>query len=187
MPKTDLEQRLARIADQCEIRDVLYQYCRGIDRYDFDLVRSCYHPDATDSHGEYEGGVDGFIAHCQAQLPRFERTVHFLGNILIEIDPQRPHLARSEAYCIAHHRLRASGRTGRPARDFAVYLRYVDDFALRDGSWRIRRRVCVFDYTRMDEVSPSTYAFGPDFPMGQRSKQDAIYAPLADEDATTAT
>ncbi|WP_268959227.1 nuclear transport factor 2 family protein [Paraburkholderia elongata] len=47
--------------DKAEIREVHTRYCRGIDRMDFDLVRSCYHPDAIDRHGAYEGGVEGFI------------------------------------------------------------------------------------------------------------------------------
>ncbi|MEY3566868.1 MAG: hypothetical protein RLZ19_882, partial [Actinomycetota bacterium] len=37
------------------IRDVVYRYARGVDRRDFDLVRSCYHPDATDDHGPFTG------------------------------------------------------------------------------------------------------------------------------------
>ena len=30
-------------------------------RRDMDMVRSCYHPDATDAHGHYNGDVEGFI------------------------------------------------------------------------------------------------------------------------------
>ena len=41
------DARLARLADRLEIRDVVYRYCRGIDRREYDLVRSCYHHDAV--------------------------------------------------------------------------------------------------------------------------------------------
>ena len=53
----DLETLLAKQ----EIGDVIYRYARGIDRLDFDLVRSCYHPDAVDDHGAFKGNVDEFI------------------------------------------------------------------------------------------------------------------------------
>jgi hypothetical protein len=39
------------------IERVLTSYSRGVDRFDFDLVRSCYWPDGTDDHGSFSGGV----------------------------------------------------------------------------------------------------------------------------------
>ncbi len=83
---------------------MLYRYCRGIDRRDYELVRSCYHPDATDDHGGYQGGVDGFIDYIKAGLPRFEQTMHMIGNIPIDIDGD---VAQSEAYTLAFHRVPA--------------------------------------------------------------------------------
>jgi hypothetical protein len=161
------------LAAKDEIRDVLYRYCRGVDRCDYALIRSCYHPDASDDHGEYVGGVDGFIAHCEANLHRFERTMHFLGNILIEVDLDAGR-ARSEAYAVAHHHLRASRE--KPERDFDAYLRYVDDFEQRDGEWRIAARVCAFEWTRMDPVAECPYAFGETFHRGRRDGGDVVFA-----------
>jgi hypothetical protein len=161
-----------------EIRDVLYRYCRGVDRCEYDLIRSCYHPDATDHHGEYVGGVDGFIAHCEANLGRFERTMHLLGNILIEVDADGTR-ARSEAYAIAYHHLRAGH--GKPERDFVVHLRYVDDFEQRHGEWRIAARVCVFEWARMDPVGETPYVIGESFHRGRRDGGDVVFtASLAD-------
>lgn len=162
------------LAAKDEIRDVLYRYCRGVDRCDYELIRSCYHPDATDDHGEYVGDVDGFVAHCAANLGRFERTMHFLGNILIEVAADGTR-ARSEAYAVAHHHLRA-GSTGKPERDFTVHLRYVDDFERRDGAWRIAARVCVFEWARMDAVAESPYAFAETSHRGRRDGGDVVFA-----------
>lgn len=36
---------------------------------DLDLIRSCYHPDAIDDHGDYVGGVDGFIEYARETCP----------------------------------------------------------------------------------------------------------------------
>ena len=50
-----------RVADRLQIQDLIYRWCRSIDRLDFDAMRSVFHPDATDTHGAYDGGVDGLI------------------------------------------------------------------------------------------------------------------------------
>lgn len=51
--------------------------------------------------------VDKFICHVASTIVAFEATLHFLGNILIEIDEDQ---ARSEAYAMAlHRRLNPSG------------------------------------------------------------------------------
>jgi ketosteroid isomerase-like protein len=162
---------IERVADESAIREVVYRYCRGIDRRQFDLVRSCYHPDATDDHGAYKGGVDGFIEHCQAGLSRYERTMHFIGNLLIEVDGDQ---AKSEAYTIAYHRL--SPREERPARDHIVAFRYLDRFERRGGQWRIRERICVFDWTRTDPV-PKGWDFVPGFVRGMDSGADRAMKP----------
>ena len=135
--------------DEHEIRNVLYRYCRGIDRRDYDLVRSCYHPDATDDHGGFQGDVYGFIDYIKAGLPRFEQTMHMIGNILIELDGD---VARSEAYTLAFHRVPAS--TTKPTRDYTVGLRYMDRFERRDARWAIADRVCVFSFQRIDPCDP---------------------------------
>jgi hypothetical protein len=165
------QDRLQRLLAVQDVRDVVYRYCRGVDRCDYDMIRSCYHADAVDDHGEYIGGVDGFIAHVEANLGRFERTMHFVGNVLVDVNGSR---ARSEAYTIAYHRLRA-GRD-KPKRDFLVGLRYVDDFENRNGGWRIARRVCVFEWSRMDPVLQSRFEFGDTHVRGQRNHDDVVFA-----------
>jgi hypothetical protein len=127
----ELDPRLTALIDQQEIRDVIYRYCRGIDRREYDLVRSCYHPDATDDHGDFRGNVDEFIAYVASNLPRYERTMHFIGNVLVEVSGDA---ARAESYLVAYHRLPPS--SSKPERDFVVNLRYVDDFQRRSGGWR---------------------------------------------------
>jgi hypothetical protein len=169
--ETRLDTRLTQLLAQQDIRNVLYRYCRGIDRRDYELVRDCYHPDATDDHGEYRGDLDGFIDHITATLPRFERTMHFLGNILVEVDGNR---ARSEAYAIAYHRLAANDR--KPVRDFVVGFRYVDDFEERaGGDWRIANRICAFEWSRLDPVADSRFELGPSFVRGAPAPDDVVF------------
>ena len=59
-----------------EIREVILRYARGIDRMDFDLVSACYHPDAYDDHGTFQGNVPDFIRKCYPVKNRYSLFYH---------------------------------------------------------------------------------------------------------------
>lgn len=134
--------------DQAEIRNLHMRYCRGVDRMDWELVRSCYHPDATDDHGGYSGGIDGFMEWVAGALARFESTTHFTGNQLVEVDGDG---AWAEHYALVTHRCAAAD--GQPAADLIVNVRYVDRVERRDGEWKIAKRVVLADSDRLDVVN----------------------------------
>lgn len=138
---------LQTLRDEAAIRKVHLRYCRGIDRLDWELIRSCYHPDATDDHGGYSGGIDGFIEWLQAGLPRFERTMHFTGNQLVEVQGDS---AWAEHYATAHHRLPASADVA--ACDLVINIRYIDRMERRDGEWRIAQRTVIDEGQRVHPV-----------------------------------
>lgn len=162
----------SRYDDEHEIRNVLYRYCRGVDRRDFDMVRACYHADATDDHGNFVGNVDEFIAFITKGLQRYEQTMHVISNVLIETDGD---IARSEAYVLAFHRVPAS--TTKPARDYTVGLRYVDRFERRDGRWAIADRVCAFSFQRVDPCDPPM-EWMPEWTVSEPSPDDIICRPF---------
>jgi ketosteroid isomerase-like protein len=139
---------LQRLVDEAAIRRLHLEYCRGIDRRDWDLVRSCYHPDAIDYHGPFTGGVEQFIEWGKQFTDAVESTTHFVGNQLIDVDGD---VAWHEAYCRAYHRLRAT--PGTPALDWIVNLRYLDRMERRDGVWKIADRLVVHDSDRRDLVA----------------------------------
>jgi hypothetical protein len=135
-----------------DIRNVVLRYCRGVDRMDRDLVRSCYHDGATDSHGSFEGDVEGFIDWVWRVLQRYDMTMHLIGNVLVEVDGDDPDRARCESYGIAFHRTENGAAEGNLTTGF----RYVDRFARRPVApggtpeWRIERRVAVTEWARAD-------------------------------------
>jgi 3-phenylpropionate/cinnamic acid dioxygenase small subunit len=153
------------------IRDVVLRYCRAVDRRDYEGVRACYHPDATDHHGSYHGGVDGFVDRIRVELPKCERTFHVVANILV--DRVTDDSARCESYALAYHRL--PPRDDRGPRDRVVALRYLDRFERRDGEWRIAERTCLCEWTRTDLV-PAGWDFGPEFDRGVPGPDDPIFA-----------
>ena len=156
------------LIDQAAIRDLHLRYCRGVDRLDWALVRSCYHDDATDDHGGYSGGVDGFMAWVAPALARFESTQHFTGNQLVEVDGDT---AWAEHYALVTHR-RAAG-PDEPAADLVVAVRYVDRIERRNGEWRIARRVVIVDFDRLDPVGSSW--LGGNAEPGRRDRSDYSY------------
>lgn len=151
-----------------EIADVIHRYARGIDRIDMDLVRSCYHPDAYDDHGSMKGNVDEFIAGAEQFLPKFVATMHFMGNMLIDLDGD---VARAETYAVAYHREQLADGSG---RDDIWGIRYVDRFEKRDGNWLIAYRVVAQEWRRVDPVPAGRVRGGGPGMWGTRDGNDAI-------------
>lgn len=162
------DDRVAELLAKQDIADVIHRYARGIDRMDWDLVRSCYHPDAYDDHGAMKGTVEEFIADGAAFLPKFVATMHFMGNMLIEVDGD---VARAETYAIAYHREELADGAG---RDDVWGIRYVDRFEQRDGRWAIAHRVVAQEWRRVDPVPAGRVRGGGPGLWGTRDGNDAI-------------
>jgi hypothetical protein len=160
---------LHRLLDEADIRRVLQRYSRAIDRMDWELLRSCYHPGAVDEHGSFHGPVDEFVDWVRPRLEEYDWTKHFLGNQLIELDGD---VAWSETYCLAFHRVPAAD--GRPPLDRLVSVRYVDRFERRDGEWRIAHRVTVYEPGRIDPVVEEPQ-LSPTHAVFTRDRSDHAY------------
>jgi len=163
---------LQRLLDKDEIRDAMSRYARGVDRGDWDLVRSAYHPDAHDNHSDYSGGVDGFIEWLEKRFTGVDNSMHFLGNSLIEF--AGPDLALVETYYVSR-RLRSftdeerhmAGPNDAMARE--SWGRYVDRFERRNGEWRVAHRTVV------SEAASSSIAYGGKAPVpGSKGRRDAL-------------
>jgi len=143
-----MDETLQRLADRVAIQDCLARYARGVDRGDWDLVRSAYHPDAWDAHGDYKGGIDGLIAWLEHRFAGVDNSMHLLGNCLIEF-AGADH-AFVETY-FGSSRLRPptdAERAGLQAEDMLcreAWGRYADRFERRDGQWRVAHRVVVIE------------------------------------------
>jgi hypothetical protein len=127
------------------IADVLARYCRGIDRRDEVLVRSCFHLDATDDHGTGPRSLDDFLVWCFELLATYDSTFHLLGQSTFEFRTDSE--AVVETYGIASHRK----ADGPDHRNLVTGFRYVDTLIDHDG-WRIARRVAITDWSRVDRA-----------------------------------
>jgi hypothetical protein len=163
-----MKKTIDEVVAEAAIRSVQISYCRAIDRMDFDLLRTCFHPDATADYGFFSGGMDEFIAMAKTSLKNFTTTTHFTGNQLVEVNGDS---AWAEHYTVATHRCPADENG--PVRDFVTIIRYADRMERREGDWRIAKRVLILDSWRIDPVAELGSA--PKVQPGRRDRGDPSY------------
>ena len=163
---------LRELLDERAIRAVLLRYCRAVDRMDEALLRSCYHPDARDEHGSFTGTLDEYVAWAFRLLRGYATTMHFLGNVLIEVAGD---VALSESYGISFHRTEPrEGEAFEPRRNLVTGFRLVDRFERRGGEWRIARRVATTEWSRVDDLA-GRWPVPPHLRRGARDESDPLY------------
>jgi hypothetical protein len=170
-----------RVMDQFAISDALARYARGVDRRQWEMVRSVFHPDASDDHGAYRGGIDGLIKWVSARHAPIEQAMHFLGNILIEF--ANDDTALVETYFTASVRLGPEATESRTSLlndaagtshvDTTVLGRYIDRFERRQGEWKIAKRITIYEAIRTQPVADAYR--NPDYVWAKRDTSDAVF------------
>src|SRR5579859_3070823 len=102
-------QLLRQLADRQEITQLIYRYCRSMDRIDPELGYSIWHDDAVADYGEdlYQGSGRGFIDFVLAQHRNALGHSHQVTNIILELDGDK---AASESYVVSALRTMLDGR-----------------------------------------------------------------------------
>lgn len=180
MTDTDTLQRLA---DRVAIQDLMCRYTRYVDRRQWDALRSIYHPDATDDHGAYVGGVEGFIDWVSSRHAAIDEAMHFLGNCLVEFGDRDTalvetcfcaYLRMSPQAAASNAKFLAAGGGEGHGHDVTVRGRYVDRVERRaDREWRIAKRVTVFE--AIDSQPASGPRPNPEFKWASRSREDIVF------------
>ena len=141
------DQIIQDLADKQAITEIIYQYCRGLDRMDKELTLSCWHEGGTDHHGAlFDGTAEEFVEWVWPVHEAMAGTQHTINNILIELDGDK---AGSEAYYTVY--LRTKTETG--SMDIVGGGRYCDNFERIDGVWRIRHRQSIGDWVQQFEMT----------------------------------
>lgn len=176
---------LGLLLARAEIHDRILGWTRGVDRLDWTLAASVFHPGAVDDHGIYVGPVDGLITALAARHKGIEMSMHHIGNVWIEFADAETAVA--ESYCIVWQRYSTEDKAARAAIsggvdtselpiDMIMSARYVDLFRLRDGAWKIDRRTTVFERSMRFDVTEDGPKIAPSWTLGQRGPSDALYA-----------
>ena len=166
-----LEQMLAKD----EIREVIMNYARGVDRADGPLLKSCYHADAIEEHGNtYTGPAHAYVDGAIGRLMKMGTLAHYVCNIWIELEGDKAYV---ESYLLTFARFKKEGQD----YDTLTGGRIVDRFETRDGAWKIAYRKMAFDWNH-DMPSQETWCLGlfkpedPGMIMGKKGTGDLSYA-----------
>jgi hypothetical protein len=126
------------ISDRLEIQELMVRYARAIDTQDYDLLDTCFVPDA---HVDYtaSGGTKGPYPEVRAWLEKalapFATMMHMVGNTTLTLDGDK---ANSRTYVI--------NPMGFPNPDgtlhmFTVGAHYVDKLVRTGDGWRLAERI----------------------------------------------
>lgn len=161
------ENMLQSIVDRQAISELIYRYCRAVDRIDRELGYSVWHDNGLADYGAYyQGSGHGVIDLICANHEQLQCHSHQVSNIIIQLDGDR---ASSEAYVTANLRIARDGKL----RQMSVWSRYIDSWSRRDGRWGIDKRIAIRDFDEIREVAPMSQAA-----EGSRDRNDPSYAVL---------
>lgn len=139
---------LRQVSDRQQITDLIYRYCRSMDRIDVELGYSIWHDDAVADYGPdvYQGTGRGFIDHvCEVHRHTLHHS-HQVSNIIIQLDGDT---AASEAYVTGTLRI----QRGDKLLQVTAWSRYIDQWSRRNERWGIDKRVAVMDFDEIREVT----------------------------------
>lgn len=133
------------LAAKHAITEVIYDYCRALDRMDKDAAYEIWHTDGTADYGEnlYQGTGWGFVDWVWTAHAAMSTHSHQITNVLIQVDGDQ---AVSEAYVTVALRTLPFG-DGADVADIFSRGRYVDQWSHRDGKWAIDHRIYITDHS----------------------------------------
>lgn len=159
----DMAARLDALEGRAAVTEVLLAYARANDRVDEAMLRNCFWPESTHSHGRFQGRSTDFIDFALKILRGVKFTAHHISNISVEV---RGDQAFSECYYFAHHR--RDRKEGGGEEDALFEGRYLDRLERRDGVWKIIERRGLSDWSPAPIPASTPYA---QWPAGQHSER----------------
>jgi hypothetical protein len=143
----DMPQELRDLLDRQAIIDKLNRYCRAVDRLDVPLGHTVFHEDGYADYGVlYKGDGRGVIdLICKSHLQTLNHS-HEICNTIVSLDGDS---AGSEAYFHSATRLMMEGKV----TQIRVWGRYLDQWSKRNDEWAIDKRLVVFDFDELREIT----------------------------------
>lgn len=155
----NIEAALHELLAKQAIAEVLQRYSRTLDWLDDAGQESCFWPDAHIDYGFFTGNAADFLLVVMAIERASQRRWHNLSAPSIAF--HAPDSASVECYGLA---------TGIRQHEDGTWSgglyggRYLDEFANRDGEWRISRRQYIMDWRLPLDDQPSNEP-NPDLPL----------------------
>ena len=164
-----------------DIQQVIYRYCRSMDRMDEQLTLSCFEPEADLSYGSlFHGTPQGFVEWLWPVHAAMTGHSHMVSNILFNAIDDGTYA--TETY--VQVTLRSHDDEG--IFDLVSKGRYLDRWKNRDNTWRIFERMYVSDLSTVIPVGERSLAglLKPSAmdnrqPVATRNRTDPSYALFA--------
>jgi hypothetical protein len=132
----ELAAMLRELHDRDQIARVPRRYSRGVDRRDWQLVRSLFTDDAFVVGSRTSAPIEEYLVDLRQGVESFPTTMHFLGNQLVEVDGDQGFV---ETYGVAYHWKGAPAGVDDPG-NLIVGVRYQDTMVRTDAGWLVSRR-----------------------------------------------
>jgi hypothetical protein len=155
------------LLSRAEITQLIYRYCRSVDRLDVPLGHSIWNEGGWADYGDiYQGPGKGVIDLICSQHRHTLAHSHQVSNILIDLNGEQ---AGSESYVTATLRL----QRGDQLMQIGVWGRYIDRWSRQAGRWGLDKRITIRDY---DEMRPVTEMH--QHKVATRDRDDPSYGAL---------
>jgi hypothetical protein len=170
------EKRLQLLLDKQDIYELMCRYTRGVDRFDGDLVQSCFWPEATaifplSATSVFNGHYSDYLKIDIESWKPYTAQQHYLCNHLSEVDGDQ---ALAETYQFSFY-WKIPGDD--PRLNSQNSGRYIDRYERRNGEWRIIHREFIRNFAF--PIAPKgfgTVANG--WPMPSQDHSDPAYRTL---------
>ena len=144
-------EALQLMLDKMALHELVQNYCRAVDRRDYALLESLYHPDSIDDHSPmFKGSGPEFVRWVPSSVAGFELTQHVITSASFVVDGT---IAEGECFIVAYHL-----RKKEPQRETIAHGRYLDRYEKRDGVWRILYRKIIYDWSEVRPYDKELFA-----------------------------
>lgn len=133
--------------DRSDISQVVYRWGFYRDHGMWDELLDTFHPDGDIQLTWYIGKFEGFVKASEAMAEKGAASSHVMKPPIVEVSGNR-------AIAITPATIMARANPG-VELDVTSNTYFFDFFEKRSGSWKVSKRVCVYQKDRMDSVSPS--------------------------------
>lgn len=166
LSSTSVDARVQNVLAKQTLHELNMAYARAADRADAELMASIFHHDATVVTGSFNcAGHDYATKVTDFIRQNLTRCFHSVANEWFDI---RGDEAVGESYVIAA--ITAGGI------DTFTGGRYVDRYEKRDGTWKIKHRVFVQDFSNAQPTShQNTGLYAALSVQGKFGHQDPVY------------
>lgn len=136
-----LDDRIRRLEDRVEIRELLTRYCLLIDDREMDGVAALFTPDGAfrSRDGVLNAcGTEAVVAQFAGRFAALGPSFHFTHDLVLRFDDADPDLAFGT--------LTSHAEVVREGVPMLTAIRYADTYSRHEGRWKFKDRLLSFLY-----------------------------------------